>query len=100
MARSRAGKLSLRHSYPESGPKPTTYDAWGAAARRYQPGGLAGAESSFIIGGSYYEHGGIPSYIDSSIPAMAILYLICTALMQLAWSDVCHREPYNVCHTV
>ena len=62
MARSRAGKLSLRHSYPESGPKPTTYDAWGAAARRYQPGGLAGAESSFIIGGSYYEHGGIPSY--------------------------------------
>ena len=50
--------LSLRGGTPGPSPKSATYDAWGAANRRHQPGGLAGTESDFIIGGSYHETGG------------------------------------------
>ena len=85
--------IDLRHTYETNeyswsdtgGPKSATYSMWNQQTRK-QPGGPAGAESSFIIGGSYWEHGGFGSaseardwanagFLVASLPASNFTHL-------------------------
>ena len=77
--------IDLRHSYPETSLKSATYSAWNKQTRKL-PGGIAGDESNFVIGGSKWEHGGFGSaseardwanagFLVASLPASNFTHL-------------------------
>lgn len=59
--------ISLSHAYPsEPSPKASTYGSYGASIRYKSPGGLAGDESNYIIGGIWTKD------LDSDFATKAI----------------------------
>lgn len=82
--------INLAHNYPETSLKSGTYDAWGAAARHWEPGGLPGSgHGEFVIGGdaSFVGPEDAQSWAHAGFLAASVDTTAAGFVQQLEWAQ-------------